>query len=74
DIIPQHIARSAIKRVATVEEQGDLVVFLASDRARFITGQLIAVDGGLGAQPLSDISSITRAALAAEFNDRALGL
>jgi 3-oxoacyl-[acyl-carrier protein] reductase len=33
-------------RLGTVEEVADLVLFLASDRARWITGQNIAVDGG----------------------------
>jgi 3-oxoacyl-[acyl-carrier protein] reductase len=28
-------------------ELGDVVCFLASDRARYVTGQTIAVDGGL---------------------------
>lgn len=31
---------------ARVEDQADAVVFLASDRARHITGQVISVDGG----------------------------
>ncbi|MBW0089863.1 SDR family oxidoreductase [Pseudonocardia sp. KRD-184] len=31
----------------TPEMQADVVVFLASDEARFVTGQIIAVDGGM---------------------------
>jgi NAD(P)-dependent dehydrogenase (short-subunit alcohol dehydrogenase family) len=34
-------------RMCTMEEIGEAVSFLASDRARMITGQSIAVDGGL---------------------------
>jgi NAD(P)-dependent dehydrogenase (short-subunit alcohol dehydrogenase family) len=31
-----------------MEEVADTVVFLASDRARYITGAQIAIDGGYG--------------------------
>lgn len=34
-------------RVGTPEEVADVVLFLASDAARYITGQVIAVDGGM---------------------------
>ena len=33
-------------RFGTPEEIADAVVFLAGDRARYITGQVLAVDGG----------------------------
>jgi NAD(P)-dependent dehydrogenase (short-subunit alcohol dehydrogenase family) len=33
-------------RMCTIEEIGEAVSFLASDRASMITGQSIAVDGG----------------------------
>jgi len=33
-------------RLGTVDEMGDLAVFLASDRARYITGAEIVIDGG----------------------------
>lgn len=36
----------SIKRRGTPEDIGNLVVFLASDAASFITGQLIQIDGG----------------------------
>lgn len=36
-----------LKRFGTPEEFADMVVFLASDRASYITGSSIAVDGGL---------------------------
>jgi 3-oxoacyl-[acyl-carrier protein] reductase len=34
-------------RLGTAEEVGEVVAFLASDRASYVTGQLIAVNGGL---------------------------
>jgi NAD(P)-dependent dehydrogenase (short-subunit alcohol dehydrogenase family) len=33
-------------RLGTVDEIADVITFLASDRARFVTGQIIAVNGG----------------------------
>lgn len=40
---------TALGRVGTPEEVADVVLFLASDAARFITGQTVAVDGGWSA-------------------------
>jgi 3-oxoacyl-[acyl-carrier protein] reductase len=37
----------ALRRWGTPEEFGDVVCFLASDRARYVTGQTLVVDGGL---------------------------
>jgi 3-oxoacyl-[acyl-carrier protein] reductase len=37
----------ALSRVGTPEEVAELVAFLASDRARYINGQAIVVDGGI---------------------------
>ena len=41
------IARTPLGRFGTVEEIADAVAFLVSDEARYITGQVLAVDGGL---------------------------
>ena len=41
------IARTPLGRFGTVEEVADAVAFLVSDEARYITGQVLAVDGGL---------------------------
>jgi NAD(P)-dependent dehydrogenase (short-subunit alcohol dehydrogenase family) len=38
------------KRAATVDEIAQTILFLASDKARYLTGQRIAVDGGYTAQ------------------------
>jgi 3-oxoacyl-[acyl-carrier protein] reductase len=40
-------AQAPLRRVGKPEEFADLVVFLASDRAGYITGVSIAVDGGI---------------------------
>jgi 3-oxoacyl-[acyl-carrier protein] reductase len=40
-------ARTPLGRFGTPEEIADAVAFLASDEARYITGQVLAVDGGL---------------------------
>ena len=40
------VAGVPVKRAGTPEEIAQTIVFLASDRASFITGQSIAVDGG----------------------------
>lgn len=39
--------QAALKRVGLAEEVADAIVWLASDRASFITGQTLLVDGGL---------------------------
>jgi 3-oxoacyl-[acyl-carrier protein] reductase len=43
-----YTARILLGRFAEAEEVALTFVFLASDEANYITGQLICVDGGLG--------------------------
>ena len=45
-IIDLAMAESALKRVGQPEDLANLVVFLASDKAGHITGEVIKVDGG----------------------------
>jgi 3-oxoacyl-[acyl-carrier protein] reductase len=47
DLQRQLTERTPLGRFGTVEEIADAVAFLASDEAAFITGQVLAVDGGL---------------------------
>lgn len=41
---------NALQRMGTPEEVADVILFLCSDSARFITGQSITVDGGEGSR------------------------
>lgn len=47
EINQEMAAEVPLGRYGTAEEAGDLIVFLGSDRASYITGTTIAVDGGL---------------------------
>ena len=40
--------QTPLRRWATPEDIADVIVFLAGDAARFVTGETIAVDGGMG--------------------------
>ena len=46
EIMSHDVSRVPIGRLAEPEEFGYLVLFLASDRAKALTGQTIAIDGG----------------------------
>ncbi len=41
------LSRTSVKRLGTPQEVADLAAFLASDRAGYITGQVIRIDGGI---------------------------
>ena len=41
-----NIASQPIRRIGRPEDIADLALFLASERASFLTGQLISVSGG----------------------------
>ncbi|MBI2861797.1 MAG: SDR family oxidoreductase [Chloroflexi bacterium] len=45
--IERMIQSIALRRVATTDEQADAILYLVSDRASYITGQIISVSGGL---------------------------
>jgi 3-oxoacyl-[acyl-carrier protein] reductase len=44
---PEELAEIPLRRWGTPREFGDVVCFVASDRARYVSGQTIVVDGGL---------------------------
>lgn len=47
DLVQQAIDRTPLGRVGEAEDMAAAVAFLASDDAAFVTGQVLAVDGGL---------------------------
>jgi NAD(P)-dependent dehydrogenase (short-subunit alcohol dehydrogenase family) len=46
--MPEHYCRiTPMDRIGEPEDVADVVTFLCSERARFVTGQTIVVDGGM---------------------------
>ena len=56
-----------LRRAATVEEIGSLAVFLCSDQAGYVTGQIIVIDGGLTLGDQFSAATKTIAAFAADL-------
>lgn len=48
EVIDRLMIPSDIKHLGLPEDVGNLIVFLASDMSKYITGQIIRVDGGIG--------------------------
>lgn len=57
------VEATPLARTGTPEEVADVAIFLASDLARFVTGQDLVVDGGLGL-PQAGIDPLLRRLLA----------
>ncbi|GLI39156.1 3-oxoacyl-ACP reductase FabG [Geobacter hydrogenophilus] len=47
DMVDKIVAGAALGRLGTADEVADAAAFLASDRATYITGQSLVVDGGI---------------------------
>ena len=41
------VARQPMGRLGTADEIAELVVYLSSDETKYMTGQCVAIDGGM---------------------------
>jgi NAD(P)-dependent dehydrogenase (short-subunit alcohol dehydrogenase family) len=48
EVMEECLAMHPMKRIGTPQEIAELILFLASEKAGFITGQYVRIDGGLG--------------------------
>ena len=74
DLAADLVQRSALRRSGEPADIASLVVHLARPESAWITGQVIAVDGGMTVQPMADLSEISRRIYGAARVDDALGL
>jgi NAD(P)-dependent dehydrogenase (short-subunit alcohol dehydrogenase family) len=63
------VAASALARTGVPEDVADVILFLCSDLSRFMTGQNLVVDGGLGL-PQAGIDSVLRSLLSSTRGSR----
>lgn len=49
EILKSHQQRLPLRRIATPQEIANAVVFLASERASYISGAIVAMDGAVSA-------------------------
>ena len=47
DVIKEYLKMIPLKRMGKTDDVANLCVFLASDMAKYITGQVINCDGGM---------------------------
>jgi len=48
EILDRQMRNAHIQRIGTPEEVAEVILFLASDRASYVTGQVIRIDAGIG--------------------------
>lgn len=68
------VGRSALRRSGEPADIASMVLHLARPESAWITGQVIAVDGGMTVQPMADLSEISRRIYGAARVDDALGV
>ena len=69
DRIEPALSATPLGRVGTAEEVAEVIAFLCSDAASFITGQNIVVDGGLSL-PQAGIDEVLKELLARRSRNR----